>query len=427
MARFIINGKRPLQGVYKPSGNKNAALPMLAACLLTHEPVCLRNVPDIVDVQVMLDLLAEIGVEISRDKNTLRLCANAVRADRLSRENCGRVRSSILLAGPLAARHGRAELYPPGGDVIGRRRLDTHFLGLQALGMQLEQQPSTFRLTRPARLRGADILLDEASVTATENILMAACLARGRTSIFNAACEPHITDLARLLIRMGADIQGLGTNRLTIRGKCALGGASHRVGCDHIEVGSILAASAATGGDVRLPVGNDVSWLPVLRLGFSRLGIDLVQTPEGLAARVAPGHPQNPIHHGDIPKIEDGPWPTFPSDLMSVAIVLATQLQGTTLFFEKMFESRMYFVDNLIGMGARIVQCDPHRVVVVGPASLHAAHMNSPDIRAGMALLIAALCSTGQSVIENAGIVDRGYERIDSRLRQIGADITRQA
>lgn len=412
MSRFIIHGQRRLSGAFSPSGNKNAALPMLAACVLTDEPLVLRNVPRIQDVEVMLELLGQLGVAITRTERTVTLCARALKRRRLDRELCRRVRASVLLAGPLVARHGRAALYPPGGDVIGRRRLDTHFQGLRALGISVEG--GEFYTFRRKQLTGADILFDEASVTATENVLMAAALAEGETTIFNAACEPHVQDLGALLIKMGARIEGLGTNRLTIRGVARLRGAEHEIGFDFIELGSYLAAAAATRGELQLgKLRDDFGALRVIERTFTRLGVGSktlrIQKELGAA----------------IPKIEDGAWPSFPSDLMSVALVLATQARGSALFFEKMFESRMYFVDRLIEMGAQVIQCDPHRVVVQGPARLHGIHMTSPDIRAGVSMLIAALCAKGESVIDHAEVIDRGYESVEERLRALGADIVR--
>lgn len=413
MSRLLITGRRRLAGSFTPVGNKNAALPMLAACLLTDEPVTLRNLPRIQDVEVMLLLLAQIGVSISRSDRSVMLCAKTVKSRKLERELCRRVRASILLAGPLATRHGRAVLYPPGGDVIGRRRLDTHIQGLRALGITTEG--GAFFTFRRRRLAGADILFDEASVTATENVLMAACLADGETVIFNAACEPHVQDLGALLVKMGARIEGLGTNRITVHGVSRLRGADHTIGFDFIELGSYLAAAAATGGSLDIgPLEDPFGAWRVVERTFARLGLGT----RTLRIRKDVG--------SAIPKIEDGAWPAFPSDLMSVAIVLATQARGSALFFEKMFESRMYFVDRLIEMGAPIVQCDPHRVVVQGPARLHAIHMTSPDIRAGMALLIAALCARGTSVIDNAEMIDRGYEDVVARLRALGAEIERE-
>ncbi len=424
MARFIINGQQPLRGTFTPLGNKNAALPMLAATLLTDEPVVLRNLPPIEDVHVMCELLTALGVDITLRGQTATLCAAGLRHTRLHPEHCRRVRGSILLAGPLVARHGQAVLAPPGGDVIGRRRLDTHFAGLSELGIRIQTGTRDFRLRRDA-LHGARIVLDEASVTATENIMMAAVLASGVTTIYNAACEPHVQDLGRLLIKMGARIDGLGTNRLRIRGVKRLHGATHRIQPDHIECGSFAAAAWVTGGDVTLRVnGMDADTLHVCGRAFARLGA--AWNPQRGRLHVAPTALKIQPDLGDaIPKIEDGPWPAFPSDLMSVAIVMATQATGTCLFFEKMFESRMFFVDALISMGARIVQCDPHRIVVSGATGLRGAHMATPDIRAGMALLVAALGARGQSVIENAGIIDRGYAQIETRLQQLGADIER--
>ena len=423
MSRFIINGGRRLGGVYAPAGNKNAVLPMLAACVLTDEPVTLENLPLIDDVRAMLAILDRLGVAVDLHDQTVTVCARGLRRSRLDPELCRRVRSSILFAGPLTARLGRATLAPPGGDVIGRRRLDTHFDGLRALGIETAGgRQFTFRRNK---LEGAAIVLDEASVTATENVLMAAVLAKGRTVIFNAACEPHVLDLGLLLNKMGARIEGLGTNRLEIEGVERLLGATHEVQPDTIEIGSFVAAAAATGGELNV---SGVPFEPLWIIGkaFQKLGIRL--DLDGHALRVPPRqHLRIRRDFGAaIPKIDDGPWPMFPSDLMSVSIVAATQAHGSILFFEKMFESRMYFVDYLVGMGAGIVVCDPHRVLVTGPSRLHGTHMASPDIRAGMALLIAALCAKGESIIDNAQTIDRGYEAVDSKLRALGADIVRE-
>ena len=415
MSRLIIQGGHRLHGPFTPVGNKNAALPMLAACVLTDEPVVLHNVPRIQDVAVMLELLTQLGVQVDQHGRTITLCAKGLKSRKLDPERCRRVRASILLAGPLAARHGRAVLPPPGGDVIGRRRLDTHLQGLRALGIAVEGGDAfTFRRRE---LKAADMLLDEASVTATENILMAATLAPGRTTIFNAACEPHVQDLGALLVKMGARIEGLGTNRLILHGVDRLGGAEHTIGPDYIELGSYLAAAAVTRGTLEVAGGpDDFGALPVIARTYDKLGVG---SGKPLRVRQDLG--------AAVPKIEDGAWPAFPSDLMSVAIVVATQARGGVLFFEKMFESRMYFVDRLIEMGAHIIQCDPHRVVVQGPARLHGVVMSSPDIRAGMAMLIAALCARGESVIENAQMIDRGYEAVDERLRALGAHIERRS
>ena len=424
MARFIIHGQRSLNGTVEIVGNKNAALPMLAACLLTDAPVSLHRVPRILDVTVMLDLIAALGVNVERKGDTVQLQADRIRRRRLDPELCRRVRSSILLAGPLAARHGRAELPPPGGDVIGRRRVDTHLNGLRELGIQAEYGRSY--VFRRRQLRGAEILLDEASVTGTENLLMAAVLAPGVTTLHNAACEPHVQDLGELLCKMGARISGLGTNRLRIEGVERLHGAEHTIGPDFIELGSYVAAAAATHGTLTLPGTFDGLPLAVIAKAFRKLGVTWSTEPAGLQLTIRKHLRIRKDSGGEIPKIEDGAWPAFPSDLMSVALVLATQAKGSVLFFEKMFESRMYFVDRLLEMGAHIVQCDPHRVVVNGPARLHGTHQTSPDIRAGMALIIAALCAKGESVIENAQMVDRGYESLDTKLRALGADIVRE-
>ncbi len=425
MSRFIINGQKRLSGAYTPVGNKNAVLPMLAACVLTDEPVTLRNVPQILDVCVMLELLESLGVAVEQKGGSVTLQARAIRKRRLDPELCTRVRSSVLLAGPLAARHGRAILFPPGGDVIGRRRLDTHFEGLRALGIAVEG--GRHYSFRRKQLHGANLLLDEASVTATENILMAAVLAPGTTTIFNAACEPHVQDLGVLLSKMGAQIEGLGTNLLKVVGVESLHGATHAVGPDHIEIGSFIAAAAATHGDLAIEGGGFPDMWSVIERAFRKIGVSLVPEMERMNL---PAKQKMRIVRDvgqAIPKIEDGPWPAFPSDLMSVALVLASQAKGTILFFEKMFESRMYFVDRLIEMGAQLIQCDPHRVLVTGPARLHGTHVSSPDIRAGMAVLIAALCAKGQTIIENAQMIDRGYEDIDGRLRRLGADIVRES
>jgi UDP-N-acetylglucosamine 1-carboxyvinyltransferase len=423
MARFAIQGQQPLSGTLRPVGNKNAALPMLAASVLTDEPLVLHNVPRIVDVEVMLEILAGLGVSVERRGATVRLCAAGLRAYRLDRDLCQRVRASVLLAGPLAARHGKAVLAPPGGDVIGRRRLDTHFEGLRALGIAVEVDKD-YVFTR-GHLRGARLLLDEASVTATENIIMAATLAEGTTRMFHAACEPHVADLCALLVKMGARIEGAGTNLVHVHGVKALHGAEHAVGPDIVEAGSLLGAAAVTGGSLTLVGLEEDDALRVLERSLRKLNLRWSCDQQGLHLPSSLELAAQPDEDGRMPKIEDGIWPAFPSDMMSVAIVLATQARGSILFFEKMFESRMYFVDRLIEMGAQIVQCDPHRVVVQGPARLHGTHVSSPDIRAGMAMLIAALCARGTSTIDNAQMIDRGYERIDERLRLLGAAIER--
>jgi len=423
VAKFIINGGKEIGGTFHPRGNKNAVLPMLAACVLTDQPVVLHNVPLINDVRVMLKLLETIGVEVSLDGHTLTLCAKSLQTTELDPELCARVRTSILLAGPMTARHGSATIYPPGGDVIGRRRLDTHFYGLRALGVEIESNGTYRFATR--QLSAADLVLDEASVTATENILMAATLAEGVSTLYNAACEPHVQDLAQLLNKMGARISGIGTNMLTIEGVPRLGGTEHTVQPDYIEVGSFIAASVVTGGSLAIPGAGDPLALQVMQKSFGKLGINWTMEAGTLSMVPNPAREILPDVGNATPKIEDGIWPAFPSDLMSVCIVLATQTKGTALFFEKMFESRMYFVDHLMAMGANIIQCDPHRVVVIGPTQLRGSMLTSPDIRAGMAMLIAACCAEGESVIKNAQVIDRGYEAIEDRLAALGADIVR--
>ena len=428
MSRFVIHGGLPLHGLHAVPGNKNAALPMLAASTLADGPVVLEGIPLIRDVNVMLGLLESIGMAVDLDEaeHRVSLDPSGLRVKPLDPRLCHRVRTSILFAGPLGARFGSAEIASPGGDAIGQRRLDTHFDGFSALGLEVDVgDPYRFR-RRGARLRGADIVLDEASVTATENILMAAVLAEGTTTIYNAACEPHVANLAEMLRSMGADIQGDGTNRIVVRGVETLHGTTAKVWPDAIEAASFIAAAAATGGSVELDAVPPAD-MRVIARSFARLGFQWEMRPDSSlwlpvrqARRVVDGY-----GHA-IPKIEDGIWPSTPSDVMSALIVLATQTEGTVLFFEKLFESRMYFVDHLIGMGARIVQCDPHRIVVQGPAPLHGTHVSSPDIRAGMALIIAALCAKGETFIHNAESIDRGYEAIDASLRALGADIVRE-
>ena len=427
MATFVIRGGRALSGEFRPMGNKNAALPMLAAAVLADEPVELDNLPDILDVRNMLRILEDIGVRVEREgEHRVRLCARGLKKTALDTGLCGRVRGSILFAGPLAARHGAATIPPPGGDVIGRRRLDTHFDGLRAMGVAVKESQGAFLLRRGRQWHGAELLLDEASVTATENLMMAASLAPGETVIYNAACEPHVQDLGILLQKMGAQIDGLGTNRLRISGVERLHGAEHRIQPDHVELGSFLAAAAATGGDLRVRDLPDAVTMEILARAFARLGVRW-KIRDGVLAM--PGRQKlRPAHDigGVLPKMEDGIWPAIPSDLMSVMLVLATRARGGMLFFEKLFESRMYFVDWLLMMGADIVQCDPHRVVVRGGTKLHGGRITSPDIRAGMALILAALCAEGESRILRAEMVDRGYEQVDARLRALGADIRRE-
>ncbi len=423
MDRFIIEGGYPLQGTVTPSGNKNAALPILAATLLTDQEVVIRNLPQIKDVETMLEILAHLGVEIHKlgDKE-LALRARNVRTTEIDPQLTRRIRASILLSGPLLARCGGISLPPPGGDVIGRRRVDTHLMALRSLGAQIDVG-ARYEM-KSSGLLGQEIFLDEASVTGTENALMAACLAKGTTIIRNAASEPHVQDLARFLNRLGGKISGLGSNTLVVEGVDGLHGGEYEIAPDHIEVGSFIACAAITGGELLIKNGQP-EHLKMILLVFRRLGIEVEIRGNDL---FVPRHGSLKVMadaHGAIPKIDDAPWPGFPADLMSVAIVVATQAEGTVLFFEKLYESRMFFVDKLIGMGARLILCDPHRVVVVGPSRLHGEIMESPDIRAGMALVVAALCAQGDSIIKNAGQIDRGYERIDEKLRALGARIER--
>ncbi len=423
MEKFIIEGGHPLSGTVIPSGNKNAALPLLAACLLTDEPVTLHNLPAIGDVQTMGELLSDVGVTIEKlDSHTWRVHAREVRTSELNRDLFGHIRGSITLAGPMLARMGAVHLPRPGGDVIGRRRVDTHFLALSALGADVDTD-GAFRLHGKC-LRGADILLGEASVTATENTIMAATLANGTTVIRNAACEPHVQDLCRMLCRLGAQIENIGSNTLTIHGVERLGGGEYTIGPDYMEVGSYIALAAVTGGELLIKNGFP-EHMRMVGLVFERLGVrfearsDDIFVPAGQSLVIVPDI------GGGIPSVADAPWPGFPADLMSIAIVLASQAQGTVLIHDKMFESRLYFVDKLIAMGARIIVCDPHRCVVQGPSPLHGDEVESPDIRAGMALLIAALCAEGQSSIRNIRQIDRGYERVEEKLRWLGAKIER--
>ena len=424
MARFRIKGGSAIKGTFEPRGNKNAVLPMLAASLLTDKPLTLNNIPLIDDVKVMLELLSSLGVKVHLDNHSVTLNASEIKSTSLDELLCSKVRTSILLAGPLTARHGSAIIFPPGGDVIGKRRLDTHFHGLRSLGVKIILNDSY--QFEGKNLKGCDIILDEASVTATENIMMAAVLADGKTTIYNAACEPHVQDLALLLNSMGANIIGVGTNRLHITGTEELNGSNYNVQPDFIEIGSFIAAAVATGGELKIPGVGDSLALKVMERTYSRLGINWSVKDDIL---FLPSQSYRSIL-SDVGtptlKIEDGIWPAFPSDLMSVSIVLATQTKGTTLFFEKMFESRMYFVDHLMSMGANIIQCDPHRVVVIGPTKLQASTLTSPDIRAGMAMLIAACCAEGESIIKNAEVIDRGYESIENRLSNLGANIIRE-
>jgi len=421
--RLVIEGGRPLSGTVVPSGNKNAALPILAACLLTDEEVVVDNVPDILDVHVLLAILDDLGVAVREEAaNSIALCAERVRHTSPDEDLCRRLRASLLLAGPLLARCGEVRMPLAGGDFIGRRRVDTHLLAFRALGATCEVNRA-YHLGHSG-LRGAEIFLDEASVTATENTLMAAALAEGETSVLNAAAEPHVQDLARFINTMGGDVEGIGTNRLIVRGVDRLHGGRFRVGPDHIEIASFIGLGAITGSDL---VITDVrpDDLRMINITFARLGIHV--EIEGDVLRVPPEQDLSIVaDEGDaVPKVDDGVWPAFPADLTSIATAVATQTAGTVMIFEKMFENRLFFVDKLVAMGAKIVLCDPHRAVVTGPSQLYGERMESPDIRAGMALLIAGLVARGTSEIGNVSQIDRGYERIDERLQELGANIER--
>ena len=425
MESFVIEGGHPLRGEVTPSGNKNAALPLLAACLLTDEPVLLHNVPDIGDVRTMRALIETLGVDIQTVENhTLRLHAQQVRKADLDRDLCRRMRASILLAGPLLGRTGEVVLPLPGGDVIGRRRVDTHLLALQAYGVEADYRQGMLHLRAPSGLHGARVLLDEASVTATENAILAAVTARGETSIRNAASEPHVQDLCHMLNALGARIENIGSNSLRIEGVPALRGGEYAIGPDYLEVVSFIGAAAVTGGEIRIRRAAP-EHLEMVRLVFGRLGI--VWEEDGADLHVPAPQPLQvvPDLRGAIPQISVMPWPAFPTDLMSLAIVLATQSHGTVLFHDWMFEGRMFFIDKLAAMGARIVLCDPHRCLVEGPSRLVGEQLESPDIRAGLALLTAALAAEGTSRIRNIGQIERGYERIDEKLKALGAHIRR--
>jgi UDP-N-acetylglucosamine 1-carboxyvinyltransferase len=425
MEKFVIQGGEPLAGELTVAGNKNAALPILAACLLTEEEVLLHRVPRIRDTEAQIALLEGLGVEAAWiADNSLRLCAANVSEGTVDEELAAKIRASFLLAGPLLARFGEARMPPPGGDFIGRRRIDAHLDAFVDLGARIEGDRWIELTAKPGGLQACAIFMDEPSVMGTENALMAAALTPGPTTISNAACEPHVQDLARLLARMGAEVDGIGSNVMTVHGRDRLGGAEHTISADHIEVGSFMALAAATGGEVRI---RDVEPgdLVNVRRQFGRLGLtseidgrDMI-VPAAQELRVK-------ADVGDaIPKIEDGPWPAFPADLTSIALALATQADGEVLIFEKMFENRLFFVDKLVAMGARITLCDPHRAIVSGPSRLHGERLESPDIRAGMAMLIAALAADGVSEIGNIRQIDRGYEQIDERLRALGAKIER--
>jgi len=423
MEKFIIQGGHPLQGEVTPSGNKNAALPLLSACLLTDEPVILHNVPKILDVLSMRSLLESIGAIITDVGNhSWKIESGNLQPSKLDPRLCQNIRASILLAGPITARFGELHLPPPGGDVIGRRRVDTHILALEKLGAEITYDRS-FHF-KAKILRGADILLDEASVTATENAIMASVLATGKTIIRNAASEPHIQELCHFLNHLGANISNIGSNVLEIVGVSKLHGGEFSIGPDYLEVVSFIGAAAVTHGNIRIKnAGPD--YLQMIRFVLKRLGV--VWTVDGEDIVVPADQPLEvePDLGGMIPEISVMPWPAFPTDLMSIAIVIATQSRGSVLFHDWMYPSRMFFTDKLVGMGAKIVLCDPHRCIVQGPSELYGEKLESPDIRAGMSLVLAALSARGTSVIHNVGQIDRGYEKIDEKLKTLGAQIQR--
>lgn len=423
MEKFIIDGGTPLRGEMTPSGNKNAALPILAACLLTESPVILRNVPHIRDVNDMRHLIESLGVSVEElDANTWQVTAREVRPADLDPELCRRIRASILLAGPMTARMGELRLSPPGGDVIGRRRVDTHILALKRLGAEVTYDRSFEFHARG--LTGADILLDEASVTGTENAIMAAALARGTTILRNAASEPHVQELCQFLNILGAKINGIGSNTLTIEGVVRLHGGEFSIGPDYLEVISFVGAAVVTRGEIRIRNAG-LRYLGMIRMVLNRIGVDWNEDGDDLLVPSAQRLEVEPDLGNAIPEIKTNIWPAFPTDLMSMAIAMATQARGSILFHDWMYPSRMYFTDKLVGMGAQIVLCDPHRCIVTGPTPLFGEKVESPDIRAGMTLVLAALAAKGTSVIRNVGQIDRGYERVDEKLRALGARIER--
>jgi UDP-N-acetylglucosamine 1-carboxyvinyltransferase len=423
MSIYRIEGSYPLSGKIRASGNKNAALPCIVAALLTDDEVILRNVPDIEDVRVMLEIMKAVGAEVERlEPNVYSLRTQNIKDHEIPMDLAKQVRASILFAGPMLSRTGKVVLPPPGGDVIGRRRLDTHFIAFSELGARVEVD-GVFRLSAN-KLVGVDLFLDEASVTATENAVMAAVMASGKTVIQNAASEPHVQDLCCMLCCMGAKITGIGSNILYIEGVKKLGGCDVSLGCDFMEVGSLIGLAAVTRGEVEIENASPKD-LRMTKIAFNKLGIHwetdgtVIKVPAGQELRVVPDM------GGMIPKIDDAPWPGFPPDLVSIMTVVATQVEGTVLIHEKMFESRMFFVDKLIGMGARIILCDPHRAVVSGPCRLAGSDLVSPDVRAGMAMVIAALCAEGTSIIRNVYQIERGYENLIPRLEKLGARIER--
>jgi UDP-N-acetylglucosamine 1-carboxyvinyltransferase len=423
MQSFVIEGGRPLSGSVRAAGNKNGALPILAATVLASAEVRLTNVPRIRDVETMVELLVDIGADAGwTGPNEVRVDSSGVHKSELDPELCREMRASFLLAGPLLARFGNATVPPPGGDVIGRRRLDTHIHAFAELGAEVELNGAYEMRTNG--LKGKRMYLDEASVMGTENAIMAAVLAQGQTCVGHAACEPHIQDLCRFLVALGAQISGVGSNVLYIDGVDRLGGGDYRISPDHVEVASFAGLAAVAGGAVTIEDVRPDDLISIVP-SFRKLGIELEVHEDRVVVPAGQSLQMEDDLGGQIPKIESGIWPAFPADLTSIAVTVATQAEGTILIFEKMFESRLFFVDKLVSMGARIILCDPHRAVVTGPSKLYGQRLESPDIRAGMAMVIAALCAEGTSTIGNIRQIDRGYEQIDERLRGLGAQIER--
>lgn len=425
MSEYVITGGRPLSGSVRISGNKNAALPCLAATLLSDEGITLKNVPMIQDVNVMVRLLGELGSEVHGLADGTYHIRSDVRFSGLTPSLVDSVRGSILFAGPLLARGVKVVIPPPGGDVIGLRRLDTHFIGLSALGVDCSvNDHGNLVLDPPGRLRAADIFLDEASVTASENCIMAASLADGISTIYNAACEPHVQNLCHMLVAMGCRIEGIGSNRLVVHGQESLGGCVHTLCFDYMECGSFIGLAACTRSPLLL-TGVDVDQLRPLELGFRKLGIEFEKREGAVFVPQTQSRVMARNYTGVTDKLDDAPWPGFPADLLSIACVTATQMEGSILVHEKMFESRMFFIDYLIRMGADIILCDPHRAVIRGATTLRGRQVTSPDVRAGMALVVAALCAQGESVIENIEQIERGYEHLLDKLAYLGAEIRR--
>jgi len=425
--KFYVEGGNCLSGKISPAGNKNEALPILSACLMTEEKISLNNLPLIGDVMVMRDILRSVGAEVvetETDNHSWEICAENIESENINFDKFSQLRASITLAAPLLYRCGKIKIPIPGGDKIGQRRIDTHLIALQEMGVEVYEDNYEYMLVCKDGLQGADILLDEASVTGTENIVMAAACARGTTTIYNAACEPHVQQICRFLNNMGAKISGIGSNRLIIEGVVGLGGASHTIESDYLETGSFIGMAAVTNSDLTIENVNFDSLRMIIK-AFEKLGIEVQEKDNDLFVPAKQHkHIQNDLR-GFIPKLSSAIWPGLPADIMSILLVTATQCEGTVLIYEKLFESRLFFVDLIIKMGARIVLCDPHRAVIVGPSNLQQEHLTSPDIRAGVAMLIAAMCASGTSVIDNIHVIDRGYENIDKRLNTIGAKIER--